>query len=342
VITVTADAPGKLFLTGEYAVLHGAPALVAAIDRRAAVRVVVGAAPGPLTIVSIAEEERCTVDDPERAELPGGDLGAVLAAVRLVRAWNALPAGALEVQVDSRPFLEDGAKLGLGRSAATVAAAVAALLGASGRYARADRLEIAVSAHALFQGGQGSGADVAAAVDGGIVEVLRDGDRLNVADRRLPGLELVVGWTREPASTVPLLRRFTSAAVREPAALRELCAVARSAALAISEGDRAALLESVDRSAALLDRLGWETGLPIVTPALRQLVDVARAAGAVAKPSGAGGGDCGIALADSPAQAEAVRAAWRAEGIVPLPIGPAPLGVRLRDDEPARRGAPVA
>src|SRR6185295_8275895 len=102
--------------------------------------------------------------------------------------------------------------------------AVAALLAASERHARAERLEIAVAANALFQDGQGSGADIVAAVDGGVVEVTREGDRLLVADRRLPGLDIVVGWTREPASTVPLLRRFTSAAERQPPALRELCA----------------------------------------------------------------------------------------------------------------------
>ncbi|PKL95245.1 MAG: ATP-binding protein, partial [Gammaproteobacteria bacterium HGW-Gammaproteobacteria-8] len=31
---ILADAPGKLLLLGEYAVLDGAPALVMAIDRR--------------------------------------------------------------------------------------------------------------------------------------------------------------------------------------------------------------------------------------------------------------------------------------------------------------------
>jgi phosphomevalonate kinase len=57
-------------------------------------------------------------------------------------------------------------------------------------------------------------------------------------------------------------------------------------------------------------------------------VAAARRAGAVAKPSGAGGGDCGIALAESAAQAAAVRAAWEAEGIVPLALAIAPEGVR--------------
>nr|MBA3501924.1 hypothetical protein [Deltaproteobacteria bacterium] len=35
---VIATAPGKLILTGEYAVLDGAPAIVTAVDRRAVAR----------------------------------------------------------------------------------------------------------------------------------------------------------------------------------------------------------------------------------------------------------------------------------------------------------------
>jgi phosphomevalonate kinase len=74
------------------------------------------------------------------------------------------------------------------------------------------------------------------------------------------------------------------------------------------------------RTTDLLGRLGEETGIPILTPPLARLVAAARRAGAVGKPSGAGGGDCGIAFATSLGQAEAVRAAWREEGIVPLPL----------------------
>jgi phosphomevalonate kinase len=59
---------------------------------------------------------------------------------------------------------------------------------------------------------------------------------------------------------------------------------------------------------------------------------VARAAGVVAKPSGAGGGDCGIAFARSAAEADALRGAWRDAGIVPLPVGIARDGVATTPD----------
>jgi phosphomevalonate kinase len=328
---ITARAPGKLFLTGEYAVLVGAPALVAAIDRYVRVQMTLGERPGPLVVESLAEGERRTVAEPEAGELPDGDVGTVMAALRACRARTPALAGVeATVTVDSRPFLRKTRKLGLGRSAATLVAAVAAFLDAAGDSDRTGALAVALAANALFQDGQGSGGDVAAAVHGGVVEVTRDARAVRVTPRRLPaGLHLVAGWTGESAATVPLLRRFAAAAAEEPAALAALRVVAERAAAAVANDDAAGLAEAVDRSADLLERLGREVGIPIVTPALARLIAAARRVGAVAKPSGAGGGDCGIALADSPAQATAVGAAWEAEGIVPLALGIAPQGVSV-------------
>jgi phosphomevalonate kinase len=144
--------------------------------------------------------------------------------------------------------------------------------------------------------------------------------------RALPaGLHLVAGWTGTSAHTTPLLVRFATAPT--PAALADLTAVATAAADAVARGDAATLLDAVDRSASLLVRLGNELDLPLVTPALARLVRAAQRVGAAAKPSGAGGGDCGIALATSAAQAAAVRAAWQDAGILPLPVTIAAQGV---------------
>jgi phosphomevalonate kinase len=331
VIHAAARAPGKLVLTGEYAVLRGAPALVAAVDRFAEVRVALAPEPGPLAVESRAEGEHWLVREIEAEELTGGDLGAVLAALRVASAWAPPLAGRrTEVRVDSSAFLADGKKLGLGRSAATVTAAVAAFLAAAGHRDREETCEAAIAAHALFQEGRGSGADVAASVRGGVIEFRRSAGRLAIGARALPpGLDLVVGWTGESMPTDPLLKRFAaSAATHEPPALGELCASAERAAAAVAAGDVASFTAAVATTAELLERLAHEVGIPIVTPALARLVETARRAGAVAKPSGAGGGDCGIAFARSSAQADAVRAAWRAAGIVPLPLAIAADGVR--------------
>jgi len=322
---VDASAPGKLFLTGEYAVLGGAPALVAAVDRRVHVRAAVGPGDGPLVIDALAEHERFVVSAPLRADIAGGDAGAVLAAVESV--GGGLLGRAIEVVVDSRSFLVGGRKLGLGRSAATLTAAVAAFLALDRRAATDDVLRHALDANARFQSGRGSGGDVAAAVHGGVVEVRRGTGGLGVAPRRLPaGLQLVVGWTGEPAPTAPLLARFDAG--RAPATAAALAAAAEQAASAVAHDDAASFLDAVDRSSELLARLGDEVGLPIVSPPLARLVAAARRVGAAAKPSGAGAGDCGIAFVRSAADADAVVAAWRDADIVPLPLAITPDGVR--------------
>jgi len=323
-----ARAPGKLFLSGEYVVLMGAPAVIAAVDRHAEVRVTLGEKPGPLIVRSLAEGTSWEAPA-RRNEMPGGDAGVVLAALHAVAERGGVPAhlGA-EVVVDSRPFLVGERKLGLGRSSATLTAAVAAFLATSGRPTRDGILERALAANALFQNGRGSGADLAAAVHGGVVEVRRKDPGLRVHARALPrGIHLVAGWTGEPAPTGLLLARFAAAAAREPRSLGPLREVALRAAEAIERGDAQALADAVDRSADLLAQLGSEVDIPIVTPALARLVAAARRVGAVAKPSGAGAGDCGIALAASAAQAARVRTAWQEAGIVPLPVAIAPEGV---------------
>jgi len=316
---VSADAPGKLFLTGEYAVLDGAPALVAAVDRRVEVRVRLASGPDAVVVYSIAEGHRHVAGG---GALPGGDAGAVLAAVRVARARRLVVAGRVEVTVDSRAFLFGGRKLGLGRSAATVTAAVAALVGGG-----EDGFAAALEAHADFQEGRGSGGDVAASFHGGVVEVRRRDGRLAATARSLPaGLHLVVGYTGTAALTDPMLRRF--AVAHAPRVLSDLRAAAERAAAAIARADGAAFLEAVDASGDLLGALGEEAAIPIVTPALARLVAVARRTGAAAKPSGAGGGDCGIAFARSPEHAAAVSEAWAAEGLVPLALAITPDGVR--------------
>ena len=314
---IAATAPGKLFLTGEWAVLRGAPALVVAVDRLVRVEVDAEAGDGALVIESLAEGRTWHHDGRGAAgdtSMPQGDAGAVVAVLRGLGWIHG------RVVVDSRPFLIGERKLGLGRSAATIAAAVVtrrrlASAAVEPRAVLAD----ALAANARFQDGQGSGADIAAAVYGGVVAAERRQDELTVARHALPdGLELVAGWTGESAATTPLISAF--ATMPSPPVLPELASTARDAVAAIEANDGGRLCDAVDRSGDLLVRFGAETGLPIVTPALRRLIDTARGAGAVAKPSGAGGGDCGIAIAPTARVAAAVRAAWRDAGILPLDV----------------------
>jgi phosphomevalonate kinase len=287
-----------------------------AVDRVVRVEIDGDAGEGALAIESLAEGR--TWRGAETA--PTGDAGAVAAVLGRLGPVRGT------IVVDSRPFLVGERKLGLGRSAATIAAAVAARRAIAGRSLEYPAmLDDALAANAVFQDGQGSGADVAAAVYGGVVVAQPNGSGLAVARHALPdGLQVIAGWTGESAPTTPLVAAF--ATMPSPPVLADLSASARTAVAALTARDGGALCDAVARSGELLARFGDETGLPIITPALGRLVETAHRAGAAAKPSGAGGGDCGIALAPSPRVAAAVKAAWRDAGILPLDVATASEG----------------
>jgi len=135
----TASAPGKLFLIGEYGVLHGWPAVVAAVDRRVTGRFVPGGAPATPLVEQVVETVRAY----------------------LVEDGATVPEGA--PVLDSSALASGTGKLGLGSSAAVAAAGVGAMLAAAGcdlEYSRILAFTLANRAHRAAQGGRGSGAAI--------------------------------------------------------------------------------------------------------------------------------------------------------------------------------------
>ena len=285
------SAPGKLFLMGEYGVLDGHPAVVAAVDRRVTGRFVAGASPATPLINEVIESVRA----------------------HLVEAGAVLPSGA--PQIDSAALSSETGKLGLGSSAAVAAAGVGAMLAAARcdlEYTRGLAFFLASRAHRAAQGGRGSGADVAASVYGGIVYFARRENEVDVQSLDLPdGVAPIVFSTRTPSSTVDHLRAFEAYAEREPEAskarLDTIGALARSFTTACVQQDARLAVETAARVNAELEELGREIGLPIVTPSLAAAAKLAEELGGAAKPSGAGGGDVGVAFLTSDGAAATFR-----------------------------------
>ncbi|RMF97877.1 MAG: hypothetical protein D6727_04525 [Gammaproteobacteria bacterium] len=336
-----ASAPGKLLICGEYAVLDGAPAVVAAVDARA--HAIVRPATGSwLASGGGRWPFRCHRDSGlQWTGAEPGERGALLAAlVAELRAgpwdWQPRP---VEIELDSGALqFDDGAggraKAGLGSSAAVLVALAAALLPAWALRPAPEELgALLLAAHRRFQGGRGSGIDVLSALHGGLLraEPLRGAS----ACRRLDwpaGLLPVLAWSGRPASTPAMLVRYAAlqeAGGRAAGAIGELGAAARLAADAWERGEITGILAAVSEFAAALAAVDRAGRIGILTPEHRELAAIAARVGAVYKTSGAGGGDFGIAFTDDPERAQALRAAFREAGYAVPELQLAVPGVEL-------------
>ena len=297
-----ATAPGKVMLTGEYAVLDGGEAVVIAVDRRA--RAVIG-----------------------KATVPSEFLAA--AAAVLAREVGAEAAAAIAtVRVDTEALRQDGVKLGLGSSAAATVAAIAAALHAVGAFDRTRVATLAALAHAEAQarrGAAGSGADVAASSRGGAIGFTRSHTRALALPRRL---QLRFAWTRAAADTATLVAAVTAARDAPGVATAKAAIIAASAAFA----DATHATDAVDalaNAALATAALAAFTGVPLVPPAVAALQRSLVALGAVAKTTGAGGGDIVVIASDAGCDADAIDRAVLDAGLAPLILALDPTGVDI-------------
>ena len=252
-----------------------------------------------------------------------------------------------------------GKKYGLGSSAAVTVAAVRALCKWYGLTLTTPELcKLAIIASSLVKK-SGSGGDVAASTYGGWVmyraynrewleaevEMIESGDsslhkllrkkwpRFEVKRLKVgAGLRLLVGWTGSPASSAELVGSVKAGVesgdltAHNPAKTYEDFCVqsekcVQKIANALENGNIDALLSGFAQNRALLKDLGEITGTLIETPKLTRLIEVADNAGLPAKTSGAGGGDCGIAIAraeDFDAVSARIEEEWQNNGIEAL------------------------
>lgn len=266
-----------------------------------------------------------------------------------------------DLEISSELNDADGRKFGLGSSAAVTVATIAALdefyelgLTLTERFKLAVLATIAISTKA-------SGGDLAASTFGGwirysspdraalhahreahgVVSAMTCAEWAGCSARRVTppsSVDLLVGWTGSPASTEHLVTRVhtpreqaaessaeTTAAPQKTRPLVSFAAESHTLVddlvAAFDADDAEASMTTIRSVRALLQRLSDSTRSLIETEALHDLCEIAETHGAAAKPSGAGGGDCGIALAHSHTEAQTILSGWEAAGIRPLDLG---------------------
>lgn len=366
---IEAQAPGKLVIVGEYAVLEGAPGLAVAVDVRAEARIRPLPGSGNQLVIPDTGESfrfrwipgcgpRWEGASPGAFGLPLEACVEILAARGLVPQAPALPA--CQVELATAAFHHAGAdgqraKLGLGSSAAIVVALTGALLRFTGGpvLPRQALIGICHEAHRRLQGGTGSGVDVATVITGGAVAI--DFSRQpGSAHGDLPGtaarvpqaspvpwprrLALVAVWSGQSASTPAMLGRLRAFRERDAthfaSHMERLGANAGRAVAAWRADDTDGLLGAIAGYESGLRQLDDAAGIGIFSPAHERLRAIAVRHGAVYKPSGAGGGDFGIALTDSRSVDQAVRTAYAAAGFAVLDAELCAPGLTVRGEAP--------
>ena len=280
---LTASAPGSIMITGEHAVVYGAPAIVCAIDQYIHVRIR-SRADREIHIKSALGEHH--TDLATLADHPA--LRFVIAALR-----QTPPASGLDIAIRS----EIDPTLGLGTSAAVTAALTLLLYRLRGQNPDLLTLHRAAYRTILSVQQRGSGADLAASLAGGIIAYQnRPFTRIEQLPTPPAGLSLRYAGYKTP--TAEVLARIATWAASDPAYSRDLYArmgasSARSIAAAES-GDWADFYAALNAYQELLQALG------VCDETQSAHLAAARPQAHAAKISGSGLGDCILALAARP------------------------------------------
>jgi isopentenyl-diphosphate Delta-isomerase len=357
---ITAKAPGKLYVAGEYAVVEaGHASVLIGVNRFLTVTARQAESSGCITSTRFPNSPitwKRENGSPVVIEGNPDSAAFILSAVSYVERLVLEEGGTLRYfDLDVSSGLDDasGRKFGLGSSAAVTVATVRAV---SGLYhLELDDLRVYqlsfLAAHAIQP--SGSGGDIAAATFAGCI-AYRSPDRLwltrfqrekarlarplrAVLDEHWPGLDIealplpkdstfMIGWTGAPASTPELVGKVQSTVKGGTSHdseeyrlfLDRSDACVENLKQSLRRGDIPASQQAIREARATLGYLSSISGTIIETHRLRSLVDIAERHGAAAKSSGAGGGDCGIAVCGPDADQEAIRKGWEREGIQAL------------------------
>lgn len=263
---------------------------------------------------------------------PDSSYALIQETVALVEEY--LTAQGVELQsfsLDIRGKMErEGKKFGLGSSGSVVVLVIKAMLAFYERLADRELLFKLASAVLLKRGDNGSMGDIACIVSEDLVlyqsfnretvaQWLEKEDLKTVMERDWgfsissvePALEFdfLVGWTKEVAVSSHMVKQIKDN--MNSSFLQASKEIVANLVKALEVGQEETIIDLLEQASQLLEDLSSD----IYTPSLRQLKDASIDLKAVAKSSGAGGGDCGIALSFDQDSTTLLKKRWADLGI---------------------------
>jgi phosphomevalonate kinase len=238
-------------------------------------------------------------------------------------------------------------KLDLGSTAAAIVAIHAAIRAfhgilPTGVIEKDELFKLCLLTQYLIQDMNGSGIDVAASFYGSVIRYSRfDPDWItakledncspeefiafswpNLSVDPLPSfpeLHLLLGWTQSPAST-SRLEAMNGFKQQNPALyytiISEISKLVNEFVKDWKKRNRIRLLSNIQLNELHLRKLSESSGIPIETPQLKLLSQIANQLGGAGKLSDTGDVDCGIAVCFEDATASRILDEWRTHGII--------------------------
>ena len=224
----------------------------------------------------------------------------------------------------------EGKKFGLGSSGSVVVLVIKAMLAFYERLADRELLFKLASAVLLKRGDNGSMGDIACIVSEDLV-LYQSFDREKVADwlekedlqavltrdwgfsirsvEPVLKFDFLVGWTKEVAVSSHMVKQIKDN--MNSSFLQASKETVANLVKALEVGQEETVIDLIEQASQLLEGLSSD----IYTPSLRQLKNASQDLKAVAKSSGAGGGDCGIALSFDQDSTTLLKKRWADLGI---------------------------
>jgi len=303
---VSISTPGKLMIMGEHAVLYGKPCIVTTIGQRLQVDLEMNN-DNYLSIEALdvgIDTYKKKVSELGNEDIPQGVIFIEKAVENFYQRFN-LNRG---IKITTRSQFSS---YGLGCSSAVTVSTIKAL---------SRVFEIPLSNKELFDlayktvldiQGKGSGFDVAANIYGGTIYFVRGGEVIKAI--KTNNLQLLIGYSGVKADTVSLINRVAEKARINPKLVENIYNkienLVKEAKIEIENKNWKKLGKLFNANQKLLFELG------VSNKKLEEMISVARKSGAYGvKLSGAGGGDCMIAIVDKENKDQVAGAITKAGG----------------------------
>ncbi|PWI46998.1 phosphomevalonate kinase [Candidatus Heimdallarchaeota archaeon B3_Heim] len=251
-------------------------------------------------------------------------------------------------------------KVGFGSSAAAVVAIIGAVIQyhSNSSFTQQDKeaiFKLSIISHYLGQGKLGSGFDVAASTFGGALiyrkfdpewlqQKISTDSQSNLVNEEWPLLQcipinlpadlvMMVGFTGTSASTKKLVQEMKLYKQKDPDSyytiISRIADVTEKLIEAIQSKNQVAILKLLDQNRILLEELSFACSCHLEIEAHQIMSHTASKYGAVAKFSGAGGGDCSVGVCFNAINAALIVKEWIKNGIMPIDIEFSSEGMKI-------------